>query len=317
MSSSRVTQRVFAHSSRPEWGRAVVAEELSDRTKYVFENGGERTFMHGPSRLMELELPADECEALAKLLLRQRGPARSSKKKASSAKPKKSEPAITLERQAELFDARFAGGFADPAYVREERGTADQPNIDALIAVAREHLAKDRLDAALASGAFDEVYAGAAKVLDAAKPLAFAKTDRPVFDKIADHSRFALALREVLYGEGPYAPRFDAFAKSLGAKGVPWTIATVFAAAVHPNEHVVVRSTTSQKQARTLGVLEPSIAAPNGEEYAKHLAVAHALRDRLMALGRTPRDLFDVCTFSWRTLGKSAAPVVTAAAAAS
>jgi hypothetical protein len=85
MSSSRVAPLVYTHSSRPEWGRAVVAEEHTDRTTYVFENAGERTFLNEPSRLTPLELPPDEREALAKTLLRARG-AKTKKPKASKAK---------------------------------------------------------------------------------------------------------------------------------------------------------------------------------------------------------------------------------------
>ncbi|MDQ3036726.1 MAG: hypothetical protein M3Y87_30315, partial [Myxococcota bacterium] len=64
---------------------------------------------------------------------------------------------------------------------------------------------------------------------------------------------------------------------------------------------------------------EPPIGAPSGTAYAKHLAVAHALRERLLAAGHTPRDLFDVYTYEWRTLSKgalAAAPADKAAATA-
>lgn len=102
MSSSRVLPCVFTHSSRPEWGRAVVAEELADRTTYVFENAGERTFLNEPSRLQEVELPADEREALAKSLLRSRAPSRGAakpKKKRAPAKKKKAAPAEPVEAE--------------------------------------------------------------------------------------------------------------------------------------------------------------------------------------------------------------------------
>lgn len=82
MSSSRLAPSVYTHTSRPEWGRAVVAQEHTDRTTYVFENAGERTFLNEPSRLDLIELPADEREALAKTLLRQRSGAAKKRAKA-------------------------------------------------------------------------------------------------------------------------------------------------------------------------------------------------------------------------------------------
>lgn len=101
MSSSRLTPSVYTHSSRPEWGRAVVAEELADRTVYVFENAGERTFMNEPSRLEMVELPADEREALAKTLLRTRAPLRAKKKRAPAKPRKKKEKAAKPSEAAE------------------------------------------------------------------------------------------------------------------------------------------------------------------------------------------------------------------------
>lgn len=313
---------MFTHNTKAEWGHAVIAEELSDRTKYVFENAGERTFMNGHSSISEVQLPVDEREALAKTLLRRHAPA-STKKKAPSKAKASTEPPMSFERQQAIFTARFADGFADAKYVQEERGSAEgrERNLDALITLARELFAAERLDAAIARGAFEEVYTDAVKLLAASSKLSFPKADKPTFEKMppSGHEKFAKALRELLHGQGAYGARFDAFVKSLAAKSAPWTIATVFAAAVHPEAHVLVKPTVSQRQARGLGLTEPPIGAPSGTAYAKHLAVAHALRERLIAAGHAPRDLFDVYTYEWRTLSKgalagAASPVAAAAA---
>ena len=318
MSSSRVKPSVFAHSARPEWGRAVIAEELEDRTTYVFENAGERTLINAPFRLEEVELPLEEREALAASLLRHRGP---SKSKSSITKKKrpaaKSADGMTFEKQEQLFAERFAAGFTDPKYVHEVRSGAGELDLDALVALAQELLSVERLDAAIARGAFSEIHADAEKVLAASKKLAFAKPDKPVFDKMpaASHEGFAVALRAMLHGDGAYAVRFNAFVRSIAQKGVPWTIATLFAAAVHPHAHVLVKQVASVRQARALGVTEPPSGAPSGAAYAKHLAVAQALRERLVAAGHAPRDLFDVYTYQWRTLGKSGAKTAAAAPA--
>ncbi|UJR85528.1 hypothetical protein [Sandaracinus amylolyticus] len=317
MSSARAaaTPSVFTHQTRAEWGRAVIAEALPDRTKYVFEHAGERTFMNGHTAIRELELPEGERESLAKQLLRRQAPATAgAKKKSSRAKSAPeaapAEPAITFERQQAIFAARFAGGFTDAKYTREERGTLDgeERNVDALIALARQLLSVERLDAALARGAHEEIFADATKVLAATDPLAFPKPDRPAFQKVPEsaHPEVARALRELLHGSAAYERRFDDFVRALGAGHAPWTIATIFSAAVHPDAHVLVKPTVSQRQARALALPAPPIGAPSGAAYAMHLAVARALRDRLVAAGHTPRDLFDVYTYEWRTLSKGA-----------
>src|SRR5688500_6661331 len=93
---SRMSMPVYTHDSRPEWGRGVVAEELADRTRYVFETGGERILMNEPFRLRELTLADEEREALAKTLLRGRASI------ARKAIPT-GEAQITFERQEQLF----------------------------------------------------------------------------------------------------------------------------------------------------------------------------------------------------------------------
>lgn len=311
---------VFAHCARPEWGRAVIVEELDDRTTYVFENAGERTLINTPFRLEVVELPLEEREALAATLLRHRNAAKS-RSAAARKRPAKPADGMSFEKQEQLFRERFAEGFTDPTYVQEVRGGSEggtELNLDGLVALAQELLSLERLDAAIARGAFSEVHADAEKVLALARRLAFAKSDKPVFDKMpaTSHEPFALALRALLYGEGAYAVRFNAFVRSIGEKGVPWTVATVFAAAVHPDSHVLVKQLTSARQARSLGVPVPPSGGPNGAAYARHLAVAQALRDRLVAAGRAPRDLFDVYTYQWRTLAKTGTKTAAKTAAA-
>ncbi|AKF11060.1 hypothetical protein [Sandaracinus amylolyticus] len=313
--AAATTPSVFTHQTRAEWGRAVIAEALPDRTKYVFEHAGERTFMNGHTAIRELELPEGERESLARQLLRRPAPtSAASKKKASrsksAAEAPPAEPTVTFERQQAIFASRFADGFAGARYVREERGTldGDERHLDALIALARELLSAERLDAALARGAHDEVFADATKVLGATDALAFPKPDRPAFQRVPEtaHADVARTLRELLHGSEPYDRRFDAFVRSLGSAHAPWTIATIFSAAVHPDAHVLVKPTVSQRQARVLGLTAPPIGAPTGAAYGLHLAVARTLRDRLVEAGHTPRDLFDVYTYEWRTLSKGA-----------
>lgn len=61
---------IYTNAGQPAWGRGVASEVLADRTTYVFEHVGERTFMHGSKVIVELTLPADERQELATRLLR-------------------------------------------------------------------------------------------------------------------------------------------------------------------------------------------------------------------------------------------------------
>jgi hypothetical protein len=304
---------------RNQWGRGVIATVRSDRTTYVFENGGERTFMNGHPSILEVPLPTEERASLATLLLRrhaQKQPVKketaASKAKAARAKAAKladAVPTVTFERQLAIFAAAYPGGFTDPRFVLEERGTPGGPERrkDAAIALAQDVLRAAKLDAAIEKGQYTQVFTTALSVLTAFESLA-PKAEKPAFSRIpaSSHERFAKALRELLHGTSSYTRRFDAFCAALELADVPWTIATVFSAAVHPTIHAFVKATMSQRQAKALDLDEPPVGPPNGAGYAEHLNVANKTRDKLIASGLQPRDLFDVYSFGWRTLTRSA-----------
>lgn len=296
---------VYTHASQADWGRGVVTAVLADRTTYVFEHAGERTFMNGANAIREITLPVEEREALAKTLLRRRA---APKTKAAGRRAAASPAAMTFERQLAIFRAAFPLGFDDPKFIAEERGgpQVNEPRKDAALALARDLLSRPKLDAAIESGAFGEVFANAAAVLAALQSLSFPKADKAGFDRTSQtaHERFALALRDLLYGDGDYAPRFDAFVSATSKPS--WTVATIFAATVHPDTHFFVKPTVNQKQAKSIDRGEPATGAPTGRVYAEHLAIAQSVRARLIAVEMRPRDLFDVYSFEWHTLTRTA-----------
>lgn len=309
---SRNAPAVFTHVSQKQWGRGVVVAVKSDRTTYVFESGGERTFPNGHGSIVEIPLPATERAALADSLLSRRRPVGGAK----PLRPKRRVPAITplpqisFERQIEIFAARYPRGFADPAYLAEQRGTASGPGRrqNAGLSLARDLLSAAKLDLAIARGAFDAVLDSAVAVVTAFESLSLPKGDKPMLQRLpaSAHEKFAVGLRALLHGTGDYTSRFDAFVAALEMSEPPWTLATVFSAALDPSAHVFVKSTVSQRQARALGLADPPLGTPTGAGYAQHLAVSLALRQRLVAAGLEPRDLFDVYAFGWRTLTRSA-----------
>ena len=50
MGTPRPKPAVFRHTSQTQWGRAVVAATGEDRTTYMFEHAGARTFKNGQNR---------------------------------------------------------------------------------------------------------------------------------------------------------------------------------------------------------------------------------------------------------------------------
>lgn len=93
--SKRTGPIVYMHSTRAEWGRAVVAEVLVDRTTYLFENVGPRTFLHGSSVIVETDVTPEERSALAAALVRATGAAAPKKKRAPRAKKAAPTPTST------------------------------------------------------------------------------------------------------------------------------------------------------------------------------------------------------------------------------
>src|SRR5687768_6905756 len=231
MGSTRPSPAVFQHASQTQWGRGVVASHGEDRTTYMFENGGPRTFMNGHQLIQEVSLPQQEREALATALLRRvaaltappKKKATAAKaaaaKKAKAQKAAEAVPEITFERQLAIFKAAYPGGFEDPKFIAEERGSAGGPERrkDAGITLARDVLRAQKLDAAITKGAFAAIFTAATQVLTAFESLSLPKPEKPAFERIPEGARprFAKALRDMLHGDGAYAPRFDAFVETL------------------------------------------------------------------------------------------------------
>lgn len=303
--AKRTAPLVYTHSSRAEWGRAVISEVLVDRKTYVFEHVGQRTFLNGSPVIVEMDLAPEERSALAATLIRVTGAVPAPKKKKAKSLVKAAAPAaITFDRQLALFATAFPLGFVDPGLARAA-SSAKPKSEDAATRFAREVLAAAPIEAALRKGGASDVLANAMQVLNNARALSLPKADVTAFEHLPtdSHEAVARALADLLHGDGDYTARFDAFVHA--AKDVPWTIATVFPALVHPERHFFVKPTMNQRQARAIAAAEPPLGMPTGAGYAKHLAVALATRDRLSAAGLAPRHLLDVYTFGWRTLTRA------------
>lgn len=74
---------IYEHTLRPQWGRGVAVIIEQDRTKFVFEHGGERTFRRGDPSIRLAVVGEEERPKLLEVLLKMQ------KKSAAPAKKKK------------------------------------------------------------------------------------------------------------------------------------------------------------------------------------------------------------------------------------
>jgi hypothetical protein len=303
---------VFTHVDHPEWGHAIVLEDLSDRWRLFFEHGGAKVFLKkGTSPLKRVELGAEEAVAVDDRL---RGRAT---KKHASAKTKAKKPSSTkaapsfasFDEQVAWFEKKFPGGFPGQVFVLEERG---EPGVkgkkgykEAAIALARERLSPERF----ASADVDALFASA-KALVGATTIAFPQEGAIPFGAVAPETRPGLiaALGELLHGAEDYGVRLDRFVRSLdlrnaegGPKPVTWPLATLLPALYAPNEHVCVKPTYFSWQANLVGRDVEKSQPVTAAGYTAFREVALLTRERLLERGNQPRDLMDVYSFIWRS----------------
>lgn len=305
---------VYVHTSRPEWGRAVLFREDSVGRFYFFEDGVERRFgpSHEQTLLKTMVIPADEYDAMVKKL---RIPAKVSAAKTGKTKAPKtagtstSKVVPTFEQQRSAFLEAYPLGFQDPAYVAQERGAdvGDTKLKEGASARARRELSLDRLDGLLANGDFAEVFATAERLLtDAGGLLSY--FDKAAFKKLPSesHAAFAKALHAMLRGEGrPMDELFDALVASLEPAEPTWTMVTALPALCDPERHLFVQPSFIVEQAQILGLPSGEKGKLDGARYLAFLDMAKVLRQRLSAAGLEPRDNLDLQTFVWKTLSKS------------
>lgn len=298
---------VYRHAKREEWGLAIVVEALQDRTTFLFEGVGTKTLGSAYLHMMEpADIPADEAAAAFERLASKVARPSSSTK----APPPIKKPDLTFEQQLAAFVAVFPEGFEDKAYVDQERGPEEGKGAHKQAAILRAatDLSKESLEAAEPAGVF-EIVRG---MMQASKKL-ISHADVAKIGGIPEggYPALASALVGVLHGEGSYASRFDKYVSALAVKPKPnWPIATLLPALVHPNEHVFIKPTFFRTQGAILEMNSTSGTLPDGAAYARSLAVAAKVRDKLKEAGHTPRDLWDVSAFICRTASvkKSAPP---------
>jgi hypothetical protein len=304
--------RFVKHVNRPEWGRGLIVSENANRNIVAFENAGAKTIGQEYSSLLVEEIvPDDEAQVLEERLRRAPAPPpKPSTRKANTGRASKGPPTpvMTFDDQVRLFWGMFPKGFDDDRFVTEERGLANDKSPakykQRAIDTAQRLLDKEMLRTAVDRGAYDEIHANAHTILKRSDNLTHWLSDGlPFSNMMADrHATFALALRAMLYDEGPMPDRFDRLVDALNPGDTTWPLATLFPALHDPKHHYFVRPTVADKQATILAIEPMRKKRPEGSAYERFLDMARRVDVRLRERGLNPRDLMDVYSFTWRTL---------------
>ncbi|MGB5813034.1 MAG: hypothetical protein WBG86_21050 [Polyangiales bacterium] len=305
-----VPPRVFEHTSRKDWGRSVLLQEIPDKRTFLFEDGAERSFRPDYWHKMELlEVQVNEAVRIDRIARRNQVPAPGSGRK-SKAPPKK--PDISFEQQVAYFMKLYPVGFEDESYIKAERGETGAKSWDRLkdaaLERAEEELTQKRLDALIEGGDIDGLHELLHSFLIATKGTT-QKAEATRFNNLSTDMRAGVgeSLRELLYGDRVYSIRLDSFVAALDVEGGPtWPLATLLQALVYPAEHMFVKPTFMKKQALILDIDPKYDTTPNATTYEQFLQAARKTKELLEEAGQRPRDLWDVYTFVNKTLSPKA-----------
>ncbi|KPK15031.1 MAG: hypothetical protein AMJ62_10890 [Myxococcales bacterium SG8_38] len=309
-SNTSVPPRIFEHSTRKDWGRSVLIQEIPDKRTFLFEDGTERSFRPDYWHKMELvDVQPSEAVRIDRLARRNQTPTPGSARK-SKAPLKK--PEITFAQQVAYFMQLYPVGFEDEGYIKSERGERGAKGAEKLknaaLERAEEKLSQKHLEELTARGSYDEIHQLVYEFLTNTKSTT-QKAEATRFKNMSAEARetFANALVDLLYGERPFGIRFDSFAAAMVIEGgATWPLATLLPALVYPADHVFVKPTFFKKQALILDIDPRYDTTPNSATYEQFLQTSRRAMELLQEAGQRPRDLWDVHTFICKTLSPKA-----------
>jgi len=273
-------QRVI-HPGRPDWGLGQVLEDsASSSVRVFFVGAGERQLSLDHVSLVQVQGDEAAHPVLDNLrAIPSDGGVRY----------------LSLPRAIERFLELYPEGFYGDKYLSQERNYKVRAHELALSLIG-----EDALSALCQAGKFGEVSRLAQRIVNATN-LIFPNEKMSLKDGLIDpkpQEAFSNALRKLLYSSEPFEDRFTDFARVLGEIGAAkWTTATYFPFLVHPEEHMFVKPTVTQKAAE-LSAFEINYRPElNWITYKCVLDYSTYLRNALTAL--KPRDMIDVQSFMW------------------
>jgi hypothetical protein len=304
---------LYRHVNRPQWGLAVHAWTKGSLSGYQFEDGALRSIRLDYCRLLErVTLVPDDaahrCAALVRLL----GPKHGARRSRRAVSP----PTFGFQDQIDLFRDLYPRGFAGETWQKEKRDGGKRVlkrHREPTIRLAQELLSREALDRLVAAEEFVGILERVETVLKSTDLVSASQRRLLMHKDAAAERRFAIALRDLLYGdELNFSSRFERYVSELGSCAT-WSLATALLALVHPVKHVCVRPTSFKTQAR---VSMPQLAydkQPTASHYQGYRTIANSARDKLREAGLSPKDLLDVYDFIWTTLRPKSLKQLTAA----
>ncbi|MFT4976325.1 MAG: hypothetical protein ACI8S6_002221 [Myxococcota bacterium] len=324
-------QMLYRHARRPEWGVAALISAANGRRSYQFEDGTLRTLKEEYCGFMEAAQQDSDTSEQLRTALEEQGQRMLARKRATRQARSKNnakpvvilEPVMNLTQQVQVFLSLYPGGFDDPEYIKEIRGTSDGPQRKRLrtpaIDIAQELLAAEIIKPLLEQEQTDKIVERLRRVLQRCDLVRAAQDVRPLAElSIIQQDRVAKALCELLYGTGSDAERLAAWISALAAAGMPATWATVTApvALVRPTEYIAIRPSVFGLQARLLAPDQRLNSKPSATHYGWIRDMAFRLDAHLKKVGQQPRDLMDIYEFVWLTLRPNGQKTLTSLAPA-
>lgn len=272
------------HPKMEDWGVGKVLELSQDgKAKVFFINAGEKLLGLKYITLKKVE----GAEASHPIL----------------DNPTFTERAVKGKKHVGLPEARldfleiFSDGFEDLAYIKSERAYKVEAR-ELLLELLNEQEFSKHLEA----GDADEIVKRAMQVANKTN-LIFPNEKMSLKDGLKTSENvlmFAQTLFELLYGQGAYRDRFEAFAECLNKiDAAKWPIMTYFSFLAFPEEQMFLKPEIT-KHAAELTKAELNYKPElNWLTYSCLLDFSKYLYEELVKMDMGPRDMIDVQSFMW------------------
>jgi hypothetical protein len=209
-------------------------------------------------------------------------------------------PSAKAAKARRKFLRMFPGGFRDETYVAWERDYKWQAHLR-----WQEALAEAKFRELIAAQQFEQIAAVATRI-ESRTNLLFSFEKMALRDAVRTPEgarAFALALFDLLHGDGPMETRFNAWVKAVGdlprlkTRVLTWPMVTVFGFIAQPKLHFFLKPTVTREAARRHGVELPYASRPSWPHYKALLDFVGRVRADIREL--RPRDMIDMQSFLW------------------
>lgn len=274
-----------SHPTMPEWGIGKILEVITGgKVKIFFINAGEKTISLKHAALLKVEGKDAAHPILDNPTFSERA--------------KKGKLYVGLPAARDYFLSLFSPlGFEDEDYLDEERNYKVAAHKFLL-----DLLGKEEFFALLRAEEFDEIIKRALQISNKTN-LIFPNEKMALKDGLKSQNNkklFAGRLFDLLYADGEYKKRFEAFAACLEhINAGKWTTMTYFPFLAFPEDHMFLKPEVT-KHATDLTKWELNYKPVlNWRTYSCLLDFSKYLKQELINMGLPPRDMIDVQSFMW------------------